>query len=287
MLVLPTGGSSGTARVAPACELGPVLSERVLLRPAPHTFYARDALNPDVVRVGRRYLLYFSGNDQASDAGRWRTGLAVAASPLGPFRVEHGLSLPFLNGGTVYDGRRFYQGASGSTSLRPALYRSPDGRRWHRLDVVPEPPPPAWDRLRSDLYLVRRPLGLDIYYAGRPGPSGADLGRLRYRSGRFRGGGELVLEREPGAWDGLDLGEPALFRARGRTYIVYAAQGDQIPARRIGLAYLSGGRFRRCPSPLVELSQRYPQNAIDPEPLVEGGRLYLYFGGGTRPSLRP
>jgi hypothetical protein len=48
---------------------------------------------------------------------------------------------------------------------------------------------------------------------------------------------------------------------------------------------LSGGRFRRCPRPLVEPSFRYPQNAIDPEPLVERGRLYLYFGGGQRPSL--
>jgi hypothetical protein len=226
MFALPTDGSWGKT-VPPACELGPLLSERALLRPASNTFYARDALNPDVVRVGNRYLLYFSGNNQASDAGRWRTGLAVSVSPRGPFRVEHGLSLPFLNGGTVYDGRHFFQGATASTSFRPTLYRSRDGRRWHRVAVVPEPPPPAWDRSRSDLYLVRQPLGLDIYYAGRPGPSGADIGRLRYRSGRFRGAGEVVLERQPGTWDGLDLGEPAIFQARGRTYMVYTGQATR------------------------------------------------------------
>jgi hypothetical protein len=149
---------------------------------------------------------------------------------------------------------------------------------------VPEPPPPAWDHLRSDLFLVRRPSGLDLYYAGRPGPSGADLGLIRYRYGRFLAGSEQVLTRGPD-WDGLDLGEPALFHAHGRQFLLYVGLGRSGGPRRIGLAYWSGAGFTRCQRPLVELTPRYPQNAIDPEPLVENGRLYLYFSGGFRPSL--
>ena len=285
---LLAGSAVASTRHADACDFGRLLRERVVLRPHAGTFYSQDVLNPDLIRrSASEYRLYFSGNNRPDAAGYWRTGLAVAESPLGPFRIRRRLRLPFLNGGTVRTAHRYYHGANVTVDVGgsgpPRLYQSRDGRDWRTLADIPLPPPPAWDALRSDLYLVARREGLDIYYAGRPGPSGADLGLLRYRHGRFTRG-RRILQRS-GGWDGLDLGEPAYFRARGREYLAYVGLGENGGPRRIGLAYGSRARWQRCTRPLVDLSPRYPQNAIDPEPLVRGGKLYLYFGGGSTPSL--
>jgi hypothetical protein len=279
---LVAAGRASAAAAPARCDFGRPVSERVLLRPRPGTFYSIDALNPDVVRTPGGYRLYFSGNDQPSAAGDWHTGVAFADSPLGPFRVRARAQFAFLNGGTVRARGRYYHGATGAAG--PALYRSRDGLRWHKFADVPQPAVPAWDAIRSDLYLVARRDGLDIYYAGRPGPSGADLGVLRYRHGRFVNS-EALIGRLPGAWDGLDLGEPAVFRARGRTYMLYGGLGENGGPRRIGIAYRTPAGWRTCSRPLLDVSPRYPQNAIDPEPVVHNGRLYVYFGGGVTPSL--
>jgi hypothetical protein len=57
--------------------------------------------------------------------------------------------------------------------------------------------------------------------------------------------------------------------------------------RQIGIAVRTGGRWRRCgDAPLVAAGGPwYGQNAIDPEPLVAGDRLYIYFAGGARVGL--
>lgn len=254
-----------------------------MLQPRPGTFFSRDVLNPDVLRVGKSYWMYFSGNSAATDAGSWQTGLAVADSPRGPFRIRPRVQLDFVNGSTTRAGHWFYHGASDSRSGRPWLYRSRDGRRWLPLTAVPEPPGPVWDLWRSDLYLFPRRRGLRIYYAGRPGPAGADLGLLRYRDDRFTTGSPIL--GRSGGWDGLDLGGPAFFRARGRDYLLYAGLQASGTPRRIGLAYRSSGGWRRCSGPFIDVSSRYPGNAIDPEPVVHRGRLYLYFGGGVNASL--
>jgi hypothetical protein len=289
LVVLVASAAQASSSTLGPCDFGRPVAERALVDPHARTFYSRDTLNPDLVRVPGGYRLYFSGNKEASQAGYWQTGLAVGDSPLGPFGIQPRVRFQFLNGGTVWDGRHYYHAANATVSVGGsgpgALYRSRDGRHWRKLVDVPGPPRPAWDALRSDFYLVRRANGLDIYFAGRPGPSGADLGLLRYRHGRFLPGSELILARRWPQWDGLDLGEPAFFRARGRSYLLYAALAENRGPRRIGLAYRTNAGWRRCQRPFVNLSPRYPRNAIDPEPLVENGRLYLYFGGGVAPSL--
>ncbi len=78
-----------------------------------------------------------------------------------------------------------------------------------------------------------------------------------------------------GGWDGFDLGErvPALRRD--------ARRGQASPDR----ARLSNGHgWRRCGQPFIRLAPGYPANTIDPEPLVVGDRLYVFFGGGSSPS---
>jgi hypothetical protein len=48
-----------------------------------------------------------------------------------------------------------------------------------------------------------------------------------------------------------------------------------------------GGRWRRCgTAPLIAAGKDwYSKNAIDPEPHVADGVLYVYFGGGRRIGL--
>ncbi len=93
--------------------------------------------------------------------------------------------------------------------------------------------------------------------------------------------------RAPGWWDGLDLGEPSTFEAFGHRYMLYGGLRFSGEPRQIGLAVLVDGRWRRCgDEPMIAAGgEWYSHNAIDPEPQVSGGALYVYFGGGRRAGL--
>jgi hypothetical protein len=283
-LALPGSGGSGTSLLGSRiCDFGRPLQEKVILRPRPTTFYSVDVLNPDVVKSGGRYLLFFSGNRSRTAAGDWRTGLATAPRPLGPWRVDTRMHTDFLNGGTAWVAQAFYQAASSPRG--PAVFRSVDGLRWRFWKPIPQPRGESWRRLESDFSLSRAPEGLRLFFAGRPSPSGADIGTARYGNGSWRDFRRIIV-RTPGTWDSVDLGEPASFRARGRTYMVYSGLGANGKARHVGLAYATSDGWHRCAGPFIRAGERaYPQNAIDPEPLVTGNRLFIFFGGGRRPSL--
>jgi hypothetical protein len=211
----------------------------------------------------------------------------MADRPDGPFVVDQSVSHPFFNGGTLaFKGRLLHLG-SVPDWVAPVLHESADGGRgWERLSARPVPRGPSWRALQSDAYVYRKRPGIAVYFAAREGASGAHIGSARYRNGRwtrFR----VALNRVPGTWDGLDLGEPAVFRARGTTWMLYGGLGDHGEPRHIGLARLTPRGWRRCGSePFVSAGRGwYLSNAIDPEPEVVGDRLYLYFGGGLTPSL--
>jgi hypothetical protein len=251
-----------------------------VLEPRPRTFYSVDALNPDVVRWRGRYLLFFSGNRVATDAGRWATGVAAADRPEGPYRVLRRVG-DFYNGGTALWKGQLWHGASDRNG-DPVLLRSRDGLRWATVDPIPEDA--AWRAITSDLYLRPSTDKLRVYFAGRPGAAGADIGTAVYAEGGWRGF-DVALKRTDG-WDRLDLGEPAVVTLGGRDLMFYAGLGANGEPRHIGLAYRNGRAWRRCPGPLISAGGAlYRHNAIDPEPLVIGSRLYLFFGGGDRPSL--
>ena len=103
-----------------------------------------------------------------------RRGLATRAVP---GAAEAAISVSQQRHGR--DERRYWHAANKTVNVGGsgpgALYRSRDGRHWRRLADVPAPAPPAWDVARSDFDRVKRRDGFDIAYAGRPGPSGADL----------------------------------------------------------------------------------------------------------------
>jgi hypothetical protein len=168
------------------------------------------------------------------------------------------------------------------------LYESRDGIDWRRISTMPmSPNSRRWDSIISDLSVDPRRGRLDVYFAGRTGQTGADLGVRRYSNGRW-GRTRVVLRRGgPGTFDAFDLGEPEIVRARGHTYLVYSAMAGFPGPRRIGVARLTATGWQRCGSePLIDVRPRswYAQNAIDPSPLVVGDRLYVYFGGGARPE---
>lgn len=274
-----------------ACHAASPVSERVLLRPKPTTSFSRDALNPDVVRYRGRYMMFFSGNSASNDTGDWRTGVAVAKHPLGPFRVDSEMRRGFFNGGTTKRGGRLLQAASLPGDFlghdrTPRLWSSTDGTRWRFASRIPAPAGPSWRYLTSDLFLRDGRRALHAYFAGRPGPGGADLGTARLQGGRWMGF-RRILTRRPGAWDGLDLGEPAVFRAGGRTYMLYVGLAETGEPRQIGLARRTRKGWRRCGNrPFISAGKKwYSLNAIDPAAIVAGDRLYVYFAGGDRASL--
>jgi hypothetical protein len=276
----------GSTQVAPTCDFGKPIREQVVLRPRSGTFYSVDVLNPDVVKLGRRYLLLFSGNSARTEAGSWHTGLAVSRRPDGPFRVKRGVREDFLNGGTALYRGRLLHGATVPARREPVLFASRQGEDWREVESMPAGKPSSWRFFQTDLSLYPRRGGVEVYYAGRIGTTGADIGVAWWSGGDWRGF-RRVLTRKAGSWDGLDLGEPTVFTIGKREYMLYAGLGQSGAPRSVGLARREGDRWIRCgTSPFISAGRGwYRGNAIDPEPLVVKDRLFVYFGGGLGSSL--
>jgi hypothetical protein len=259
---------------------------RILLAPRGGTFYSEDVLNPDVVKRGNLYYLFFSGNQAPTDVGDWRTGVASSRNPLGGFRVLPQMQAEFLNGGTRVIGRAFVQFATPLDFSQPAFYKSRDLAHWRRGTQMPAGPAGSWNALQSDAFYDQSGC---VYFAARPGPGGADIGVRRYLGRGRWGHAELIFQRGvPGTWDSLDLGEPAIFRYRNQRYMLYVGLGNYGGARQVGLARFTGLGWQRVgkrPVIAAGTAAWNAQNAIDPSPLVAGSKLYVYYAGGRRPSL--
>jgi hypothetical protein len=284
VIILQPAGNVAASSTS-ACRLGKRVADRVLLTPRPGTFYSVDALNPDVVRRGRTYYMFFSGNHIHTVGGNWRTGVATARSPLGPFRVRRWLRGDFLNGGTAVWRGRFWQAHSGRAGNELTVSR--DGARWRRVARIPGLSPRGWplsadyfaealrNRLRIYMLVRRNPIGL--------GGSLASIDWHRGRWGHFR----VLLSPSARPWETADLGEPAVVRIRGRRLLFYTATAEGNFTRSIGLARARGRGFARCARRPV-IGPRGPRGAniaIDPSPLRVGRRLYVYYGAGPGRSI--
>ncbi|MGZ4270205.1 MAG: hypothetical protein ACXVSX_13475 [Solirubrobacteraceae bacterium] len=277
-LLASTGsGGAGCGAVAP-------LEQRALLAPRAGTFYSVDALNPDVVRWGGRYLMYFSGNDTHSPAGRWRTGLAVARSPLGPFAVST-LSRPYLNGGTVAWRGRLWQ-ATWRSSGTPdgVLLSSPDGMHWSRVAAIPQHVGPYLLTADYSLQVVQGRLRL--WAIGRTNPP-ALASRIFYMAWQNYRWGRPVTVAAPGrqAWNAIDLGEPKAISTDegGGSLLAYVGTATAPFVRSVGVGFATATGWRLCSTPLIPAGAAPWGRAvsIDPSLLREGGRIYVYYGGGT------
>lgn len=283
--LLLSGASQASVNQQPnACGIGKLLSEHAILRPQPGTDYSVDALGPDVVRVGSRYYLYFGGNDQHIASGHWRTGLAVSRSPLGPFKVVPGVRLPFVNGGTVYENGRFIQPATDMVQdpWRPAIYTSENGEHYTREAWWPDHLDPGWRKWQSAFYTAPTRAGFNVYFSGESGVfAGSDIGVARYRHGRWTSFKRIFGRGEPGVWDAYSVGEPSVFEARGRKYMLYTAMAAANADRFTGLAYSTPTGWKRC-GRFIGPTSEFPDEAIDAVPQVVGDKLYVYFGRGQR-----
>lgn len=278
---------ASAAPPAAACDLGTVLTERTLLTPRADTFYSVDSLNPDVVKRGSTYFMFFSGNDVHTPAGDWRTGVATATRPGGPFRVRNWLRGNFLNGGTAVWRGRFWQAYS-HNRRGGELAVSSDARHWRRVSAIPDLSSRGWP-VSADYFVERRRAGLRVYMLVRSSPVGLNgsLASIDWRHGRW---GRFRVLLSPGRqpWENADLGEPATIGLPDRRLLLYTATASADAIRSIGLAVRdTDGSWARCgTSPLIAPGAAWgPAISIDPSPLREGRRLYVYYGAGTGNSI--
>jgi hypothetical protein len=276
-----------TERNAGDCRLGKVVAQQTLLSPKAATFYSVDALNPDVVRRGRMYYMFFSGNQVHTAAGDWRTGVATARSPLGPFRVRRWLQGNFLNGGTVVRNGRFWQAYS-HNERGGELAVSRNGRAWRRVAAIPSLSAFGWP-VSADYSLQRVRGALRMYMLVRPAPVGlggslASIDWTRQGWRRFR----VLLSPSAEPWENADLGEPASIRIGSTHLLLYTATAAGDAVRSIGLAArATPAHWKRCGNrPLIAPGAPWgPAVSIDPSPLRVGNKLYVYYGGGLSNSI--
>lgn len=283
-------GSAG--RQSPPCSLGiPLGAGRLLLAPRPQTFYSVDVLNPDVVVFRRHYLMYFSGNDRDNAQGNWRTGLAVASSPLGPFRVQRSLEGNYLNGGTTVWHGRLWHVVEDNPDDRGELASSSDGIHWRHESFLPGLKVAGVTYRGADFSLEPDGSRLGVYMLAVPptGGIGRSLGLAFYAAGRwadFR----IILSIKAVAglpWASADLGEPAAYYVAGKHYLLFVGLDQANLVRSIGLARESATGWSVCDvGPALPNGAPWgPASSIDPSPVVEGNRLYIYYGATKQNGL--
>jgi predicted GH43/DUF377 family glycosyl hydrolase len=270
-----------------------MLPEPVLSRGPAGTWDAVDALNPSVVRRDGRFYNFYSGYDGAT----WHTGLAESTDglqweKLGPVLSPSAGSWEgdyiAANGAALdVDGEFLYWYQAGRTP-RIGLARSRYGRTWSKC---PEPvldlgPRGSWDeRGVADPYVIRVEGRFYMYYLGQDRARRQRLGVAVSDDGvewsKLRGNPILELGA-PRAFDEIGLGEPAVWIAHDRYWMLYTAR-DRKEHRRLGLAVSNDGVSweRISDSAVLEGDQDWNSKVVcDPTVEVDGDRIQVWFGGG-------
>jgi predicted GH43/DUF377 family glycosyl hydrolase len=126
---------------------------------------------------------------------------------------------------------------------------------------------------------------LYLYYLGEDRARRQRLGVARSRDGvlweKHRRNPILDLGAE-GAFDENGLGEPAVWAAHGRYWMLYTGR-DRYENRRMGLAHSGDGvRWQRYQeAPVLSGEQDWNRRVVcDATVAPEGGRWHVWFGGG-------
>lgn len=273
------------------------LPQPVIGRGAAGDWDAVDALNPAVVRFQGRYLNLYSGFDGAT----WRTGLAASAdgthwekqgSVLSPEGWE-GSYIAANGAAAVAGGGLLYWYQTGPRpAARIALAYSDDGVRWRKepAPVLAPGPRGAWDETAvGDPYALACGEWFYLFYLGQNRRGRQRLGLARSRDGvhwQKEHRNPLLAGGGPGTFDERGVGEPAVFRAGGKFYMLYAGR-SRSERRQIGWAESPDGvNWRKMENaPRLAGGREWSRAVVcDPEILVQDGRLKVLFGAGSEPS---
>lgn len=251
-----------------------------------------DTLNPSVLERDGVLWNFYSGYDGRT----WHTGVATsrdgrAWTRLGRVLSPTGWEGGYIaaNGSALWDGDRFRYWFQAGSPPRVALATSPDGRNWtrHGEPVLPVGPRGSWDELAAaDPYVIRHGDKLYMAYLGQDRAGRQRLGLARSRDGlvweKSRGNPILDLGAE-GMFDENGLGEPAIWRAHGRWWMLYTGR-DRRELRRVGLAYSRDGvMWRRLTESHVLRPPPWSSKVVcDTTVLVspDGRTVRVWFGGG-------
>jgi len=285
-------------------EAGPVLDRGVQ-----GDWDGVDVLNPSVVRVEDTFYNLYSGFDGQT----WRSGLALSRDGVSwekqglvlspdPATWESGyiaangslLHSSLLHSSWLHGGEQFlywYQaGERGHTRIGVAF--SEDARSWrkHPEPVLDLGAVGTWDEAGiGDPYVIRCGGSYYLYYLGQDRRGVQRLGLARSQDGVHwqKSGGNPILDTgSPGGFDERGLGEPAVFLAGERFYMLYTGRDSQ-EQRRVGWAQSGNGvDWEKIPSaPLLEGFADWNSRVVcDPAVWQDRERILVWFGGGERPS---
>lgn len=265
----------------------------VLARGDPGEWDASDVLNPSVVRSNDRYYNLYSGYD-----GRvWRSGLATSKDGIGWVREGRVLSpgpaawegnYIAANGSLLAHRGEFLYWYQGGRSPRIGLARSEDGRLWRKepQPVLGPGPRGSWEeRGVADPYVVEFAGTLYMFYLGQDRARRQRLGVAMSIDGigwtKLRHNPILELG-EPGTFDEVGLGEPAVWSQGGWYWMLYTGR-DVREQRRIGLARSRDGVSweRVSKAPVFSGGAAWNSKVVcDPTVEVRVGVVRVWYGGG-------
>ncbi len=239
--------------------------------------------------------MYFSGNNSHTAKGEWRTGLAIATSPTGPFRVQGDIEGNYLNGGTtVWQGHLWHvveDNPVEGTDVHSELSMSSDGIHWHHQASLPGFTTKGITYRGADFFLEPEGTRLGVYMLAVPpaGGIGRSLAFASFSDGHWSGF-HIILNIKSVAslrWASADLGEPAPFYAGGEHYLLFVGLAQHELTRSLGLARESTAGWVVCSNnPATPNGARWgPASSIDPSPLIVDNRLYLYYGATRTAGL--
>ena len=240
----------------------------------------RESLNPSVVRRGPALVDIYSVFDGAT----WRTAVESRVVLAPDARTWEG-SYIAANGSALVVGNElwYWYEAGARGDHRIGLARD--------FQKLPQPaldhgPYRSWDeRVVADPYVIRIEPYFYMYYLGqdRAQPPRQRLGVARSRDGvhweKLRSN-PILDAGEPGAFDEIGVGEPAVWQYGGFYWMLYTGR-DAREYRRLGLARSTDGvRWTKLPEVFSGTAAWDSKVICDPSVLVENGEIRVWFGGG-------
>lgn len=242
-----------------------------------------DVLNPSVVPGLEMYYSAFDGRT-------WHT--ARATSPDGLHWQQAGVQLSpdpktwegsyIAANGSVLEGAdtvlHWYE-AGPKTGVRIGLQRT-------RQVVLDHGPYMSWDeRAVADPYVVSIGSYFYMYYLGqdRAEPPRQRIGVARSRDTvhwqKLRSN-PILESGDPGSFDEVGLGEPAVWQSNGFYWMLYTGR-DRQEYRRLGLARSTDGiHWQKQPVVFSGASAWDSKVICDPTVLVDNRQIRVWFGGG-------